>query len=108
MMRCIDEALIFKLLDFLNISDKNTFNELFDNGIMYYDTYFHFRNGNSIQDIEKYNILKFLLGNSISARECIQLYITKDKLIKVAEILNDAGYVVKLFNGSVVKRIDSM
>ena len=33
--RYIDEAFRFKLLNFLNITDKKTFNELFDNGIMF-------------------------------------------------------------------------
>ena len=39
--RYIDEAWRFKLLNFIKFSDKKTLNELFNNGVMFHDDFFH-------------------------------------------------------------------
>ena len=108
--RYIDEALRFKLLNFLKLFDKKTFNELFDNGVMYYDCYFHcyakqcdskklYRNlVQGAENSKSFWIIPFLSGGTIPG-EHLQLYTTRDKIVRIAEILDDAGYEIKTHIG---------
>ena len=119
--RYIDEALRSKLLDFLEITDKKTFNELFDNGVMYFDTKFRYHTEHYIRGIIDYNdwirhvkdfnIINFLFDNGITYDVDIRhIYFntTKDKIANIAKILDDVGYVVRTDGGEGIRNYESL